>query len=89
MKITKIINIMIMIMKQIIIMIMIMVIIIMIMINMIIDDTWEGETPYKKSEHHYVGEDCSEIGNLVMMIMVIIVMMIMMIMMILVTKWRT
>ena len=43
-----------------------MIIIIMIIkINMIIDDTWEGETPYKKSEHHYVGEDCSEIGNLV------------------------
>ena len=47
------------------------------------EDTWEGEAPYEKSEHHYVREDCSEIGNLV--IVNIMMMMIMMMMMMIMT----
>ena len=42
------------------------------------DGTWEGEAPYKESEHHYIGEDGSEVGNLVRMIMVAMMMVMMM-----------
>ena len=46
------------------------------------DGTWEGEAPYKESEHHYIGEDGSEVGNLMIMIMAMILMIMFMMMMV-------